>query len=76
MRKFPSTLHNEPIILKDNPDLKDMDQIACMPLKVSKPFKFDNGVIEEFLTYEDRIVEGEIQQTILWKRHTIIFMEI
>ena len=72
MRKFPSTLHNTPIVSIDDPDLSDMDQIACMPLDVTRPFKFDDGVIEEFLTYEDRIIEGEIQQTILWKRSEIV----
>lgn len=76
MREYPSTLPNTPVESKDNPDIYvndfDMDQIACLPLDVTKPFKFDEGILEELISYKDAMVDGDIQNTLLWKRHEIV----
>lgn len=75
-RILPSTLPNEPVLSNDSPDLDvsdfDMDQIACMPLEVSKPFKFEPGVLEELIAYKDKMIDGDIQNTLLWKRYEIV----
>jgi len=69
-------MYFDPVISTDNPDLNvenfDMDQIACMPLAVSHPFKFDDGVLEQLIDFGDKMVDDEYQKMLSWPRKEIV----
>lgn len=76
VERIKPSMNFEPIVSTDNPDVNvenfDMDQIACMPLAVSAPFQFEEGVLERLIEFADKMVDGDIQKTLLWKRMEIV----